>query len=169
MSWKRLCFRAHREGSIKLTNTPTNYDYVSYLRMKDHGRWVGRKLRHKKLNIPAPTYAPVGTENTRFKYMVIAETFHIDMHREMSINFVAGHPESLHAQFTIIENNLRVACWYRPVIETLWQFAAVPLCVFPVMTGGIAARMSQHENAPLVRGATMPRTITLSDHTLLTR
>ena len=93
---------------------------LEYLRYSEYGLWNGKKGRQHRANDPLVALEPIDTDKSHCTALVIDRIFRISPRHPISLIYLQGHRNSLHAEFTLVDLCTPVACFYPPVVERLW-------------------------------------------------
>jgi len=83
--------------------------------------------------------------------------FYIDLAHPIRVIGATSHARSLHAEFTILEGQTRVACWYKPVVKRLF-WMGYPLELHSWLTPELEKRI---ELSRRFDPGTLPKTVVL--------
>lgn len=83
--------------------------------------------------------------------------FCIDLAHPIRVIGSTSHARSLHAEFTILEGQTRVACWYKPVVKRLF-WVGYPLELHAWLTPELEERI---ELSRRYDPGTLPKTVVL--------
>ena len=95
---------------------------------------------------------------------IFIDNFCIDLDHPIRIIGSMSHAQSLHAEFTVLEGQTRVACWYKPVVKRLF-WMGYPLEVHSWLTPELEERI---ELSRRYDPGTLPKTVVLEPNYIAT-
>lgn len=129
---------------------------LHYLDLTDYGRYSIAASTAVFDNDPRISTRVVVVGDSVSSCTVI-DGFCIDLDHPIRVIGSTSHARSLHPEFTIVEGQTRVACWYKPVVKRLFRMG-YPVELHSWLTPELEERieLSRH-----VDPGTLPKTVAL--------